>query len=251
MKTLKYSKLILPAIAIVLITGCSGPQPKSQSLLEAEEAYTQAKSDPTVLEYAAPQLESANATLQAAALAETEESMTSLTYIANAQIQTAVQTSETGKAIQKFKDLSSEKEALMTQSLQQQKATLENKLTKLEAKETDRGLMYSLGDVLFVYGKADLQPGAAEPIKRVANFMKQHPEKTMLIEGHTDSTGSAAFNQKLSLQRAEYVMEALKQRGVAASRMKAIGLGQSQPIATNTTDAGRQKNRRVEIIIQD
>lgn len=251
MKTLNCSTFILPALAIVLLSACSGPLPKTQSLLEAEKAYVQAKSDPAVLEYAAPQLEKANKTLQAAALAETEESMASLTYIANAEVQTAIQTSETGTATKRFKDMSNEKDALMAQSLKQKNAQLENKLTNLEAKQTDRGLMYSLGSVLFVYGKADLQPGAAKPINQLADFMKQYPKKTMLIEGNTDSTGSASFNQKLSLKRAEFVKNALIQRGIAASRMKAIGLGQSQPIATNTTEAGRQKNRRVDVIIQN
>jgi outer membrane protein OmpA-like peptidoglycan-associated protein len=240
MKTLKCNKFILTPLAIVLATGCSGPISKSQSLLEAEKAYANAKSDPAVLEYARPQLDEANRTLQAAAQAETTESMGSLAYIADAEIQTAVLTSEKRKSINKFKELSREKDTLMNQSLKQENF----KLSK-------RGMMYSLGDVLFVFGKADLQPGAAGPINQLAGYMKTHPEKTMLIEGHTDNVGSASFNERLSLQRAEYVKSALLQRGIAESRMKAIGLGQSQPIATNSSEAGRQKNRRVEIIFQE
>jgi len=240
MKTLNCNKFILAVLATVLVTGCSGPLPKSQSLLEAERAYAKAKSDAAVLEYARPQLEKANTTLQAAAQAETDESMASLVYIANAEVQTAVLTSETGKAIKKFKALGQEKETLMGQSLKQKNFTL-----------SERGLMYSLGDVLFVYGKADLQPGATEPINEIADFLKEHPKTTTLIEGHTDSTGSAAFNQKLSLQRAEYVKNALLHRGIAKSRMKAVGMGESQPLATNDTAKGRQRNRRVELVIQD
>lgn len=247
-------KIVLLSLVIVFMAGCSsGPLPKDQALLDAEIAYSKAKSDPAVLEYATPQLQEAKRTLQAATQAEAEEDMASLAYIANVQNQIAVFTAETRKAEKKFEELSNKKNTLVTQALQSEKAALENQLSELselQAKETARGMMLTLGDVLFVSGKAELQPGAIEPINQLVGFLKQHTEKTIIIEGHTDNTGSSAFNTKLSLKRAEYVQSALLQRGIPAYKITAIGLGQSQPIATNTTEQGRKQNRRVEIIIQ-
>ncbi len=252
MKKLESKKIILPALVFASIAGCSsGPLPKGQTLMDAEKAYETAKSDPVVLEYAAPQLQKANKTLQAAAKASTEEDMTSLAYIANVQNKIAVFTADTRKAEKKFVELSNKKDRLFTQALQNEKNALAEQLSKLQAKETARGMMLTLGDVLFVSGKAELQPGAIEPINQLVDFLKQHPEKTIIIEGHTDNTGSSAFNTKLSLQRAEYVQSALLQRGIPAYKISAIGLGQSQPIAINTTEQGRKQNRRVEIIIQN
>lgn len=244
-------KIVLLSLVIVFMAGCSsGPLPKDQALLDAEIAYSKAKSDPAVLEYASPQLQEAKRTLQAAAQAEAEEDMASLAYIANVQNQIAVFTAETRKAEKKFEELGNKKNTLVTQALQSEKAALENQLSELQAKETARGMMLTLGDVLFVSGKAELQPGAIEPINQLVGFLKQHTEKTIIIEGHTDNTGSSAFNTKLSLKRAEYVQSALLQRGIPAYKITAIGLGKSQPIATNTTEQGRKQNRRVEIIIQ-
>ena len=244
-------KIVLLSLVIVFMAGCSsGPLPKDQALLDAEIAYSKAKSDPAVLEYASPQLQEAKRTLQAAAQAEAEEDMASLAYIANVQNQIAVFTAETRKAEKKFEELGNKKNTLVTQAHQSEKAALENQLSELQAKETARGMMLTLGDVLFVSGKAELQPGAIEPINQLVGFLKQHTEKTIIIEGHTDNTGSSAFNTKLSLKRAEYVQSALLQRGIPAYKITAIGLGKSQPIATNTTEQGRKQNRRVEIIIQ-
>ncbi|WP_200171660.1 OmpA family protein [Ectothiorhodospira shaposhnikovii] len=120
-----------------------------------------------------------------------------------------------------------------------------------EMQQTARGMVLTLGDVLFDSGKAELKPGAARTLTRVSEFLAAHPGHTALIEGHTDNTGDTAFNRRLSLQRAESVRDALVLRGVAAQRINVRGLGYDYPIASNTTSLGRQKNRRVEIIISD
>ena len=251
MKKPERYKIILPMLAIIFMAGCaSGPLPKDQALLGAEVAYSNAKSDPAVVEYATPQLQEAKRTLEAAAQAETEEDMASLAYIANVQNQIAVFIAETRKAEKKFEELSKKKNILVTEAEQSEKAAMEYRLSGLQAKETARGMMLTLGDVLFVSGKAELQPGAIEPINQLVDFLKEHTEKTIIIEGHTDNTGSSSLNTKLSLQRAEYVQSALLQRGIPAYKITARGLGQSQPVATNKTEQGRQQNRRVDIIIQ-
>jgi outer membrane protein OmpA-like peptidoglycan-associated protein len=125
-----------------------------------------------------------------------------------------------------------------------------SELQELQAKQTPHGMVVTLGDVLFDVGKATLKPGAARAIDRLAEFLKQHGERKVRIEGFTDSTGSEETNQRLSEQRANAVRSALLERGVAPERIEAVGFGQGFPVATNDTQAGRQQNRRVEIVIQ-
>ena len=126
---------------------------------------------------------------------------------------------------------------------------LKRQMTALEAKATDRGMVMTLGDVLFATGKADLKPGAMERLNKLASFMLKYPDRAVVIEGHTDSTGSAATNQTLSERRADAVKAHLISQSVPAASVTTIGKGKDVPVADNTTASGRQQNRRVEIII--
>jgi outer membrane protein OmpA-like peptidoglycan-associated protein len=122
---------------------------------------------------------------------------------------------------------------------------------ELEAQKTKRGLVLTLGDVLFDTNGADLKEGAEVSIDRLAEFMRENPERRLLVEGHTDSRGAEDYNEELSEQRAESVTEALVERGVQGERLRAVGLGESYPRASNDTAAGMQQNRRVEIVISN
>lgn len=133
----------------------------------------------------------------------------------------------------------------------QQAAEYQRQIDALEAKPTDRGLVLTLGDVLFATGSAELQGGASGNLNKLVGFLKQYPERNVQIEGHTDNVGSSSLNQALSRQRAESVMSYLTQQGIAARRISAMGLSMNQPVASNDTASGRQQNRRVEIIIDD
>lgn len=133
----------------------------------------------------------------------------------------------------------------------QQAAEYQRQIDALKAKPTDRGLVLTLGDVLFSTGSAKLQSGANNNLNKLVSFLNQYPERDVQIEGHTDNVGSSQINQRLSRQRAESVQNYLTQQGIASKRIKAKGLSMSQPIASNNTAAGRQQNRRVEIIIDD
>jgi len=106
------------------------------------------------------------------------------------------------------------------------------------------------GDVSFDVNSATLKPGALDEIGRVAGVLNQYPQTTLVVAGHTDSTGAEDYNQKLSERRAEAVKTALVGQGVAPGRVTPVGYGESRPIATNDTAEGRQMNRRVEIRIQ-
>ena len=105
-----------------------------------------------------------------------------------------------------------------------------------------------LQDVLFDLGKADLKEGGKARLQRIAQVLSQFPERRVVVEGYTDSTGSDALNQALSERRAEAVKQALVGMGVGADRIETKGYGEARPVATNSTPAGRQQNRRVELV---
>ncbi len=119
----------------------------------------------------------------------------------------------------------------------------------LETRDTPRGLVVTMADVLFDTGKYTLRPAARERLARLSGIISSHPGLLLQVEGHTDSIGSDEFNQKLSEQRAEATRDFLIQQGLDESIITAKGFGKTMPIADNSTAEGRQKNRRVEIIV--
>ena len=136
----------------------------------------------------------------------------------------------------------SEKQQLRRQLLEQLNAVL-------ETKDTDRGLVVTMADVLFDTGKYALRPAAREKLAKLAGIVIAHPGLKLAAEGHTDSTGSPEFNQTLSVKRAEAVEQYLADQGLASDSLSASGFGDTRPIAPNNTAAGRQQNRRVELIV--
>ena len=137
-----------------------------------------------------------------------------------------------------------EKQQLRAQLLQQLNAVL-------ETRDTDRGLVVTMADVLFDTGQATLKPGADRALDRLAQYLKDSSGTHVIIEGHTDSVGSDDYNLALSQRRAQAVADSLTSRGVSADRLQTKGLGKSYPVASNDTQAGRQQNRRVEIVFSD
>ncbi len=133
----------------------------------------------------------------------------------------------------------------------QQVTELQSQVAALQAKPTDRGLVLTLGDALFGSGRADLQPGAGGHLGRLVAFLNRYPDRTVVIEGYTDSVGNDDYNQGLSERRAGAVRSYLVERGVSSARLTSSGKGASEPVASNETASGRQQNRRVEVIISD
>jgi len=136
-------------------------------------------------------------------------------------------------------------------SAQMQSAELQQRLADLQAQKTERGMLVTLGDVLFESGRSDVKPAAQGALLKLAGFLQQYPNRRILIEGFTDDVGAAAYNQGLSRRRAEAVDAALLGMGVSAQRMATVGYGEEYPVASNTSDTNRAMNRRVEVIIAD
>ncbi len=243
---MKTQKLIIPAVIAALSVGCAELQ-KPQSLLDAEKAYSVAANNPNVQKYATDQLTTANSTLLKAAAAETEEEMSSLAYIGNAEVETAVFKSDAAQYKQNNSDLLAKKDQLITTSINAKKDAAQSKLQAMEASEAEREILLAFGKIEFVSGTANLVPGASQGIDLLANYMQKYPNKTVALAGNTDSSGSAELNKNLSQLRADYIRDVLISKGISPDRITAIGYGESQPIASNQTQAGRQKNRRIEI----
>ena len=129
--------------------------------------------------------------------------------------------------------------------------SLETQLADLKLKKTERGLVLTLGDVLFDTGQATLTQGAYGTLDRLAKALQEQSGRTVLIEGHTDNVGSDESNQGLSERRAQSVQSALAQRGVGRNQITAVGKGEHSPIASNDSADGRQSNRRVELIFSE
>jgi outer membrane protein OmpA-like peptidoglycan-associated protein len=136
-------------------------------------------------------------------------------------------------------------------ALAESERKLREELAELQAQQTERGLVLTLGDVLFDVDEATLKVGATQSLSRLAAFLKEYPDRQVLVEGHTDSTGTEEYNLGLSQRRAESVVQFLTVNAIASNRIIARGYGKAYPIATNDSAAGRQLNRRVEIVILD
>jgi outer membrane protein OmpA-like peptidoglycan-associated protein len=273
----KFNLFTATSLAL-LFTAC-GTLQKNQALLDAEQNYIDARQKENLLRYAPGELERANQALKRAAEAKTEDDMTSLAYVGSTRINIAKSVAARKAASVKLANLGEIKnqERLRAREIeiqleQQAKAealrekeaalmerenalanadTLRRQLSDLQAMKTERGIVLTLGDVLFSTGKTELLPGAKTTIDKLSSFLAEYPNKTVLVEGHTDNVGSDAYNQDLSERRAISVKNALIRAGVDGSRIDTMGLGESQPITDNSTSAGRLKNRRVEIVIRD
>ncbi len=137
------------------------------------------------------------------------------------------------------------------EEMQQRAKELESQLSELKAKQTERGLVLTLSDVLFDTGKSELRPGASRAIDQLSKFLNEYPERSAMIEGFTDSVGAENYNQGLSERRANAVRAALVTAGIDPGRINVRGFGEAFPVVSNSTPGGRQQNRRVEIVISD
>jgi outer membrane protein OmpA-like peptidoglycan-associated protein len=242
-------------------------------LENAQAAVNAAEADPNVAKYAALDLETAKKHLdvaQAAAMHHEDAAVDQPAYLA-AQTARLAQARADSKAddarvaagqaerdkIQldaRTRDVATAKLATDTAVVQRDEATdkaarLQAEVDQLKATPTSRGLVLTLGDVLFDTGKAQLNPGSARKLDQLAQFLTDHPGRRVQIDGFTDSVGSESYNMSLSQERADTVRASLVSRGIDRSRIGSQGYGKGFPVATNDESGGRQLNRRVEVVI--
>ena len=245
-------------LALAMVAGC-GPR-NSPSLDAAEQAYRQAKDDASVAANASAALDDAAQSLAEArrALAAGRDMgvVDQHAYLAEQKVAIARATAEREEAEKATQALNDQRQNVLVQARTREAAQAQARVQQLQvelenAKRTDRGLVLTLGDVLFETGRADLKPGAMKNLYNLVTFLREHPDRNVVIEGHTDDVGSDAYNVQLSQQRAEAVRAFLATNGVNAARIQARGLGETLPIAGNDSEAGRQQNRRVEVVVLD
>jgi len=266
-------------LGLVLAACASGPRPNA-ALENAHAAVQTAESDPNVSKYAALDLEAAKKDLAIAddaALHHKDAEIAQPAYLAtqNARlaqmhaaakaddarvaagqaerdrIMLAARSREAANAQAAANNAQMTANAAIDQRDQatQEAARLQAEVDQLKATQTPRGLVLTLGDVLFDTGKSSLNPGSGRKLDQLAQFLNEHPDRRVQIDGFTDSVGTDAYNEELSQRRAEAVKSALMMRGVDASRIGTEGYGKAYPVASNTDSGGRQLNRRVEVVI--
>ena len=258
--------LIAATVASVLLAACAAVPVKPDGAAEARSKLTQLQSDPNLAGRAPVAVKEADAAVQAAEQPQADQELGAYkVYLADRKVEIARAQAETSFAEDQRAALSAQREGarlvartqeadaahLAAASSAQQAAELQRQIDVLQAKPTDRGLVVTLGDVLFDTGKAGLKAGATSNLNKLIAFLNQYPDRTVVIEGYTDNVGSEEYNQGLSERRADSVKAYLAGQGVGAIRLSALGRGESDPVAGNDSAAGRQQNRRVEVIISN
>lgn len=275
--------LVLAPLAALLLAACASSPTTNPALEDARSVYSRAANDADTARSAPLDLRRAQDALQRGdAALKAGEDLTTVehyAYLARQSAATALQSGEISRSEQAVTAAAAERNRILitargaeadlarqqaqlarsqaqqqgavAQDAQARVARLQQEMAASQAKQTDRGMVLTLGDVLFDTGRAQLKPGAFATLDRLATFMRDNPERTLEVEGHTDSTGSDALNLALSQQRAESVRSALVSRGVDGGRIVTKGLGKAVPVAGNDTGEGRQRNRRVEIVISN
>lgn len=257
--------MITPALALVLAACATGP--RENSVLEgARSAVQSAEADPNAAQYAPLDLTRAKDELQmaeAAASRHKEDETAQHAYLAtqNAKIaqlhgqakaddaRVANGQAERDRIQLQARTMEAERAKAEAERANQQRDEIKAAMDQLKATQTQRGLMMTLGDVLFDTGKSRLKPGAARKLDQLAQFLKEHPGRRVQIDGFTDSVGSDELNERLSEQRAESVKNELTSRGIEEQRIGTRGYGKAFPVASNGAPSGRQLNRRVEVVI--
>jgi outer membrane protein OmpA-like peptidoglycan-associated protein len=248
------------AVALALALAACASAPEQNAALERAQAQVDvAQSDPNVVKYAPLELEAAKKDLalaQSAAAHHKPDEVSQPAYMADqtarlAQLHAAAKADDAQVAAgqEERNRIQLAARTAEADSAKQQASRLQAEVDKLKATPTSRGLVLTLGDVLFDTGKATLNPGAAFKLDQLGQFLAQHPDRRVQIDGFTDSVGSDAYNEELSQRRADAVKTALLARGIDAARISTEGYGKAYPVATNNDSGGRQLNRRVEVVI--
>lgn len=277
------SMTLLALAAFAALSGCNTTPPNNVQLDNARAEYRQARDTPQVRDMAGDELALAGDALrkanEASARRDSAVDVDHLAYLArqrvaiaqesgkqraaeravtNAdmardQVRLAARTEEADKAQRNADAATLQSQESQRQTVQAQTRTLEleDQLKAMNARQTDRGMVVTFGDVFFDTNRVQLKSNGLEEVDKLANFLKNFPQRQALVEGFTDSVGSTDHNQALSERRADAVRQALLTRGVDSARVSARGYGEDHAVADNDSSGGRQLNRRVEIVLSD
>lgn len=253
----------LLAVAIALtLAGCAAQPSMPHGAAEARNNLSQLQADPQLNSRAPVALKEAEDAVLAAEQPRKDQDQEQalgqhLVVMADRKVEIARALAQSRLYEDQRKMLSEQREGARLDSrtreadqAQQHNAELQRQLDELNAKQTERGLVMTLGDLLFATGRSELRAGTVNNLDKLALFLKQHEDRDVLIEGHTDNVGSEETNLNLSQNRADSVMSFLQHQGIASIRLGSSGKGESSPIASNDSASGRQMNRRVEVIIR-
>jgi len=282
-----FTPSLLVAAALTaagVLSACASRPTRNDQLEQARVDVRTLEQDPDAEVAAADQLRDARADLQRAndayAKHGSTEEVTYLAYLADRTADTGKALADEYRARQQLAQANAERNRILLEARTQEARRAQQEaqaqaeqaaaaraeaqraqgelqkeqqeLSDLKTRQTERGLELTLAsDLLFNSGSAELKPGATLQINRLADFLRSNPMTRVIIEGYTDSTGAPGFNEQLSQQRAQAVAIALETQGIARDRVQTIGRGENYPVASNGTAAGRQQNRRVDIILSD
>jgi outer membrane protein OmpA-like peptidoglycan-associated protein len=249
-------RLILSSFVVALFVGCSTKSVDRSIILNAKKDYESIKNDQFIKENAPKASFQAGKLYSLLSHEKDPAKAAHLAYLLRAEVEVAKDSAKEIKLKNKLKSLEDKKlKAIISKKeeeilkIKEQKQQLRAKLDELNAKMTNRGLVLTLGDVLFEKNRARLLVSAMRAIDNLVLFLKENPDRKVLIEGYTDDSGSASYNLDLSLSRATSVADMLVANGIEKSRIITKGYGEIHPIASNDTAVGRRQNRRVEITI--
>jgi outer membrane protein OmpA-like peptidoglycan-associated protein len=272
--------LIATTVTSVLLAACAAAPVKPDGAEEARNKLTQLQSDPNLATRAPVAMKEADSAVRVAEQPQPDKELAAYrVYLADRKVDIARAQAETSLAEDQRTALSAQRERarldartreayaahlaaansehqadaanLAAANSQQQAAELQRQIEVLQARPTDRGLVLTLGDVLFETGRSGLKMGATGNLNKLVAFLNEYPDRTALIEGYTDSVGTEDYNQGLSERRADSVKSYLVGEGIGTTRLSASGRGERDPVASNDSAAGRQQNRRVEVIISN
>ena len=258
---------ISSVVALALLVGCASNPTTTAELERARDAVDKVASMPDSSTLASAELKEAQETLRKAEEAarenEPDADVAHLAYVAEQQAAIAEAKMNEAKALEDTKNAEADRNAALLEARERDVAQAERRADQAEAdaaaawreveeaQETARGLVLTFGDMLFDTGGSTLKPGAQLLLDKLAAYLQQNPGAHAIIEGHTDNVGSDTMNQALSERRAAAVAAALQVRGITGGRLETVGLGEAYPVATNDTSAGREENRRVEVVLSD
>lgn len=263
--------ILIAFTSLLILGGCASAPKTPEGAVIAREKLTQLQNDPALASKVSVAIRNADTAVKEAEIPRKDKALSDhLVFVAGREVDVAWAQAKTRQLEDQRAGLTEQRNAerldsrtreadqaqdaaerarLDADMAREDSDALRRQIAELNAKETERGLVVTLGDMLFETGNSQLKGNAFANLSKLSAFLNQYPERTLVIEGHTDSVGNESSNQALSQRRADSVRQYLLQQGVASNRLTAFGKGENAPIASNDSVSGRALNRRVEVII--